>query len=130
MIRISLTSVLVDDQSKALAFYTEKLGFLKKLDMDLGGGARWVTVVSPAAPDGVQLVLEPEGPLGKPFKQQLVAAGIPATSFEVDDIAKEYERLSELGVAFKSPPTQAGPVSIAILDDTCGNFIQLHQNHA
>ncbi|MEW5918321.1 MAG: VOC family protein [Gemmatimonadota bacterium] len=124
---ISMTSVLVDDQSKALAFYTDKLGFVKQLDVDAGGGIRWVTVVSPASPDGVQLVLEPEGSLGRSFKKGLHAAGIPATSFQTDDIESEYDRLTKLGVAFKSAPRQAGPVKIAIFDDTCGNFIQLHQ---
>lgn len=129
MIKITLTSVLVDDQAKALRFYTEVLGFLKKVDMDLGEGAgRWLTVVSPADPDGVQLLLEPDShPAARPFKKALVADGIPATSFEVDDIQKEYERLKRLGVAFRSGPTPAGPVTVAVLDDTCGNLIQLQQ---
>jgi catechol 2,3-dioxygenase-like lactoylglutathione lyase family enzyme len=128
MLRIAFTSVLVDDQSKALAFYTDVLGFEKKMDMDLPGGARWITLVSRAAPNGVQLVLEPEGELGRAFKQGLLARGIPATSFAVDDIQQEYTRLSKLGVTFRRPPTQAGPVTVALLDDTCGNLVQLHQS--
>ena len=128
MIRITLTSVLVDDQSKALKFYTEVLGFTKKVDMDMGGGARWLTVVSPVAPDGVQLLLEPDAhPASKAFKQALVGDGIPATSFEVDDIRKEHARLVALGVVFKSRPTPAGPATVAVLEDTCGNLIQFHQ---
>jgi catechol 2,3-dioxygenase-like lactoylglutathione lyase family enzyme len=127
MIRISLTSVLVDDQARALEFYTGALGFEKKLDI-LMGEARWLTVVSPAAPDGVQLLLEPDGhPAARPFKQSLVADGIPAASFEVDDIQSEYERLTGLGIRFTARPTRAGPITTAVLDDTCGNLIQLYQ---
>jgi catechol 2,3-dioxygenase-like lactoylglutathione lyase family enzyme len=126
--RITLSSVLVDDQAKALAFYTDVLGFVKKVDMDMGGGMRWLTVVSPADPDGVQLVLEPDAhPAAKAFKAAIHADGIPMTSFAVDDLRAEYERLTKLGVAFRSPPTDAGPVSVATLDDGCGNLIQLHQ---
>jgi len=127
MIKITLTSVLVDDQAKALKFYTDVLGFLKKVDIDLGG-ARWLTVVSPASPDGVQLLLEPDShPAAKVFKKALVADGIPATSFEVDDIHREHERLSGLGVVFRGKPVPAGPVTVAVFDDTCGNLIQIQQ---
>ena len=125
--RINLTSVMVDDQDKALRFYTEVLGFQKKNEIPLGG-ASWLTVVSPDEPDGVELVLEPsEHPAVKPFKEALVRDGIPFTSFAVDDVAKEYERLTELGVRFTQAPTAMGPVTTAVLDDTCGNLIQLAQ---
>ena len=129
MITIALTSVLVDDQARALAFYTGVLGFLKKVDIELGEGAgRWLTVVSPADPEGVQLLLEPDThPAARAFKQALVADGIPATSFQVDDIQKEYERLAGLGVVFRSKPTRAGSTTVAVFDDTCGNLIQIHQ---
>jgi catechol 2,3-dioxygenase-like lactoylglutathione lyase family enzyme len=120
-----VTSVLVDDQAKALAFYTERLGFMKKVDIPVGD-ARWLTVVSPEAPDGVELLLEPDAhPAAKPFKEALVADGIPATSFTVDDVQAEYDRLSAQGVTFVQPPTEMGPVTTAVLDDTCGNLIQI-----
>ncbi len=123
--RINLASVLVDDQQKALSFYTDVLGFVKKNDIPLGEHS-WLTVVSPEEPDGVELVLEPsEHPAVKPFKEALVADGIPFTSFAVDDVHKEYERLTALGVRFTQPPTQMGPVTTAVLDDTCGNLIQI-----
>jgi catechol 2,3-dioxygenase-like lactoylglutathione lyase family enzyme len=123
--RINLTSVLVDDQDKALAFYTDVLGFRKKADVPLGEH-RWLTVVSPDAPDGVELVLEPdEHPAAKPFKAALVEDGIPFTSFPVDDVHREHERLTRLGVSFTQPPTAMGPVTTAVLDDTCGNLIQI-----
>ena len=123
--RINLTSVLVDDQEKALRFYTDVLGFAKKTEVPMGEH-RWLTVVSPEAPDGVELVLEPdEHPAAKPFKQALVEDGIPYTSFAVDDVQAEYERLVALGVRFTQQPTQMGPVTTAVLDDTCGNLIQL-----
>ncbi len=126
--KITLTSVLVDDQSKALEFYVGVLGFLKKIDMELPGGARWLTVVSPEAPDGVQLLLEPDQhPAAKPFKKALFDDGIPANSFEVVDVQKEYERLRGRGVGFKMKPTNAGPTTLAIFEDTCGNLIQIHQ---
>lgn len=126
--KIYVTSVFVDDQNKALDFYTGKLGFIKKNDMPADGENRWLTVVSPDAPDGVELLLEPSGhPAAKPFKQALVADGIPLTSFQVDDVDAEYERLTGLGVAFTLPPTEAGPVKMAVLDDTCGNLIQIVQ---
>ncbi|KAA9151677.1 VOC family protein [Amycolatopsis acidicola] len=125
MIRINITSVLVDDQAKALAFYTEKLGFTKKTDVP-AGGARWLTVVSPADPDGVELLLEPDGhPAAGPFKQALVGDGIPYTQFAVDDVYAEVERLKGLGVRFTQDATDLGPVVTAVLDDTCGNLIQL-----
>jgi catechol 2,3-dioxygenase-like lactoylglutathione lyase family enzyme len=123
--RITMTSVLVDDQDKALAFYTEVLGFRKKTDIPLGDH-RWLTVVSPDALDGVELVLEPdEHPAAKPFKAALVEDGIPFTSFGVDDVEQEYERLRGLGVHFTQEPTAMGPVTTAVLDDTCGNLIQI-----
>ena len=125
--RINLTSVLVDDQDKALRFYTEVLGFVKKTEVPLGEH-RWLTVVSPEAPDGVELVLEPdEHPAAGPFKAALVADGIPFTSFAVDDVAAEHERLAGLGVRFTQPPTAMGPVTTAVFDDTCGNLIQIAQ---
>jgi catechol 2,3-dioxygenase-like lactoylglutathione lyase family enzyme len=123
--RITLTSVLVDDQEKALRFYTERLGFAPKTDVPLGEH-RWLTVVSPDAPDGVELLLEPDAhPAAKPFKAALVADGIPCTSFAVDDVQREYERLRGLGVRFTQEPTAMGPVVTAVLDDTCGNLVQL-----
>jgi DNA-binding transcriptional ArsR family regulator/catechol 2,3-dioxygenase-like lactoylglutathione lyase family enzyme len=126
-VQITVTSVLVDDQAKALTFYTDILGFQKKNDIPLGEH-RWLTVVSPAAPDGVELLLEPdEHPAAKPFKAALVQDGIPATSFGVDDVEAEYERLCALGVRFTQKPTGMGPVITAVLDDTCGNLIQIAQ---
>jgi catechol 2,3-dioxygenase-like lactoylglutathione lyase family enzyme len=123
--RITMASVLVDDQDKALAFYTEVLGFRKKTDVPLGEH-RWLTVVSPDALDGVEVVLEPdEHPAAKPFKAALVEDGIPFTSFGVDDVQREYERLRGLGVHFTQEPTAMGPVTTAVLDDTCGNLIQI-----
>jgi len=123
--RISLTSVLVDDQSKALQFYTDVLGFVKKTDIPLGEH-RWLTVVSPDQPEGPELLLEPDGhPAAKPFKQALVEDGIPFTSFAVDDVHKEFDRLHGLGVRFTQEPVQAGPATTAVFDDTCGNLIQI-----
>ncbi len=128
MVRIALTSVLVDDQDKALKFDTEALGFVKKQDLP-AGAFRFLTVVSPDGPDDVELLLEPnDNPAARTFQQAIYAQGIPATSFAVDDIQAEYERMTELGVAFRTPPTPAGPVTVAVLDDTCGNLIQIaHQ---
>jgi catechol 2,3-dioxygenase-like lactoylglutathione lyase family enzyme len=123
--RIYVTSVFVDDQAKALAFYTETLGFVKKNDIPLGE-ASWLTVVSPDDLDGTELLLEPDGhPAAKPFKAALVADGIPLTSFAVDDVDAEYERLRALGVRFTQPPTAMGPATTAVFDDTCGNLIQI-----
>ena len=123
--RINLTSVLVDDQEKALRFYTEVLGFVKKTEVPLGEH-RWLTVVSPEDPDGVELVLEPdEHPAVKPFKAALVSDGIPFTSFAVADVHAEAVRLKAAGVTFTQEPLQMGPVTTAVLDDTCGNLIQI-----
>jgi catechol 2,3-dioxygenase-like lactoylglutathione lyase family enzyme len=128
--RINLASIHIDDQEKALRFYTDVLGFVKKTEVPLGE-YRWLTVVSPEDPDGVELVLEPsDHPAVKPYKDALVADGIPFTSFAVDDVHKEYERLTGLGVTFTQPPTAMGPVTTAVLDDTCGNLIQLAQMDA
>jgi len=124
-VKIALTSVLVDDQEKALRFYTDVLGFVRKNDVPLGEH-RWLTVVSPADPDGVELVLEPDShPAVRPFKEALVADGIPFTSFAVDDVHAETARLKAAGVVFTQDPLAMGPVTTAVLDDTCGNLIQL-----
>jgi catechol 2,3-dioxygenase-like lactoylglutathione lyase family enzyme len=123
--RINVTSVFVDDQDKALAFYTDVLGFVKKTEIPLGE-ARWLTVVAPEQPDGTELLLEPDGhPAAKPFKRALVADGIPFTSFAVDDVEAEHARLSALGVRFTQEPVAMGSVTTAVLDDTCGNLIQI-----
>ena len=125
--RITLSSVLVDDQEKALRFYTDVLGFVTKHDIPMGP-ARWLTVVSSDGSPDIELVLEPDQhPAAKAFKQAIFADGIPMTSFECRDVDAEYARLTALGVKFRRPPTQTGPVKTAILDDTCGNLIQLHQ---
>ena len=125
--RINVTSVMVDDQEKALRFYTDVLGFKEKVNIPLGEH-RWITVVSPEEPDGTELLLEPdEHPAAKPFKQALVDDGIPLTSFAVTDARTEYERLRGLGVRFTQEPTEMGPVITAVLDDTCGNLIQIAQ---
>lgn len=127
--KIVVTSVLVDDQEKALRFYTDLLGFQKKADI-LMGQYRWLTVVSTSAPEGVELLLEPdEHPAAKPFKEALVEDGIPFTSFGVDDVQAEYDRLCKAGVHFTQPPVAMGPVTTAVLDDTCGNLIQIAQKH-
>jgi catechol 2,3-dioxygenase-like lactoylglutathione lyase family enzyme len=124
-VRINLASVLVDDQEKALRFYTEVLGFVKKTEVPLGE-ARWLTVVSPEEPDGVELVLEPsDHPAVGPFKAALVADGIPFTSFAVADVHAEFDRLKGLGVTFTQEPLTMGPVTTAVFDDTCGNLIQI-----
>jgi catechol 2,3-dioxygenase-like lactoylglutathione lyase family enzyme len=123
--RINLTNVLVDDQEKALHFYTDVLGFVKKHDIDLGA-ARWLTVVSPQEPDGVELLLEPdEHPAARPFKEALASDGVPFTSFAVEDVNAEFDRLRSLGVLFTQEPTDMGPTRTAVLDDTCGNLIQI-----
>jgi catechol 2,3-dioxygenase-like lactoylglutathione lyase family enzyme len=124
-VKIYITSVFVDDQEKALRFYTEALGFRKKDDVPLGE-ARWLTVVSPEDPDGPELLLEPDRhPAARPYKEALVADGIPAASFAVDDVAAEAERLQGLGVKFTQEPLDMGPVVTAVFDDTCGNLIQI-----
>ncbi|MFF3326755.1 VOC family protein [Streptomyces sp. NPDC002889] len=124
--RINVTSVFVDDQDKALSFYTDVLGFVKKTEIPLGGDARWLTVVSPEDTDGTELLLEPDGhPAVGPFKKALVEDGIPATSFAVDDARAEYARLRALGVRFTQEPLEMGGVTMAVLDDTCGNLIQI-----
>lgn len=127
--RIGLTSVPIGDYDKALGFYTEILGFVKKRDIPLGNGARWITLVSPDDPDGTELLLEPNAdyPAMKALKESLVADGIPYTAFQVDDIRAEYARLKGLGVEFTMEPTDMGSTSIAVLDDTCGNLIQIYQ---
>ncbi len=123
--RINLASVFVDDQDKALRFYTEVLGFQKKTEIPMGEH-RWLTVVSPDAPEGPELVLEPDDhPAVGPFKEALARDGIPFTSFAVADVQAEYERLLALGVRFTQEPAQMGPVMTAVIDDTCGNLIQL-----
>jgi catechol 2,3-dioxygenase-like lactoylglutathione lyase family enzyme len=123
--RIRLASVYVDDQDKALRFYTDVLGFVKKTEIPFGA-LRWLTVVSPDDPDGTELVLEPDGhPAVKPFKEALSKDGIPFTSFAVDDVEAEYARLRELDVVFTQPPEERGPAKTAVFDDTCGNLIQI-----
>ncbi|KRV48619.1 bleomycin resistance protein [Wenjunlia vitaminophila] len=123
--KVNLSSVYVDDQEKALRFYTEVLGFVKRSDIPLGAD-RWLTVVSPEEPDGTELVLEPDShPAVRPYKEALVADGIPLTSFAVDDVREEFARLSELGVRFVQEPVEMGEITVAVLDDTCGNLIQI-----
>ncbi|WP_372698226.1 VOC family protein [Arthrobacter sp. JSM 101049] len=123
--KMHLMSVLVDDQAAAEAFYVGKLGFVVKHDIPVGTD-RWLTVVSPEDPEGMELLLEPSShPAAKPFKDALVADGIPFTSFAVEDVQAEYERLTALGVEFTQAPTEMGPVTTAVLDDTCGNLIQI-----
>ncbi len=125
MIRINVTSVLVDDQDKALDFYTDQLGFQMKNDIPLGE-FRWLTVTSPADPAGPELLLEPDKhPAAKLYKEALVEDGIPFTSFAVDDARAEYERLRSIGVSFTQEPMTMGEVTTVVLDDTCGNLIQL-----
>lgn len=125
MPRIVLTSVLVDDQAKALDFYTRVLGFVPKEDVPMGEH-RWLTVVSDQEPEGTQLLLEPDAhPAAGPFKAALVEDGMPYTSFGVDDVRAEAERLTALGVRFTQPPTAMGPMVTAVFDDTCGNLIQI-----
>jgi catechol 2,3-dioxygenase-like lactoylglutathione lyase family enzyme len=123
--KIKLTSIFVDDQAKALAFYTDVLGFVKKADIPLGEH-RWLTVVSPDEPDGTELVLEPDqDPAVRPFKDALADDGIPFTSFVVDDVAAAFDRLASQGVRFTQEPTAMGPVTTAVLDDTGGNLVQI-----
>jgi predicted enzyme related to lactoylglutathione lyase len=125
--KIGVCSVMVNDQDKALKFYTEILGFIKKTDVPMGEH-KWLTVVSPEARDGVELLLEPMGfPPARVFQKELFDAGIPWTSFQVEDIQKEYERMLNLGVQFSMKPTKMGPVTVAVFNDTCGNNIQIAQ---
>jgi catechol 2,3-dioxygenase-like lactoylglutathione lyase family enzyme len=125
--KIKLTSVFVDDQDKALKFYTEILGFVKKQDYPVGQ-FKWLTVISPEEPNGPELLLEPnDNPATKTFQKAIYEQGIAAASFAVDDIYKEYERMNGLGVAFSMEPTEMGPTTVAVFDDTCGNLIQIFQ---
>jgi catechol 2,3-dioxygenase-like lactoylglutathione lyase family enzyme len=125
--RIKLTSIMVDDQEKALKFYTQVFGLVKKHDIPVGE-YRWLTVVSPEGPSDLELSLEPNAnPAGKTFQEALFNQGIPATAFEVDNAEEEFKRLRALGVVFTKEPTRAGPVTIAVCSDTCGNLIQLYQ---
>lgn len=125
--RIKLTSIMVDDQDKAVRFYTNVLGFKKKHDIPVGE-FRWITVTSPEGPNDLELALEPNAnPAGKAFQTAMLAQGIPIAAFEVDDIDAEFKRLSGHGVAFTKEPTPAGPVILAVFADTCGNLIQIHQ---
>ena len=125
--RIHLSGVFVDDQQKALRFYTETLGFKLKHNIPLGDHA-WITVVSEEAPEGTELLLEPDAhPAVRPFKRALVEDGIPSNSFAVDDVAAEHERLVARGVRFVQPPTDLGTVIVAVFDDSCGNLIQIQE---
>jgi len=125
--KIYITSVFVDDQDKALTFYTEVLGFVKKNDIPVGE-FKWLTVVSPEEPDGVELLLEPnDNPAAQTFQKSIFKQGIPLKSFAVENVQNEYERLTKLGVKFSMEPTQTGPVTVAVFDDTCGNLIQIAQ---
>src|SRR5947208_16417699 len=126
-VKIALTSVLVGDQDKALKFYTEVLGFVKKRDMPVGA-FKFLTVVSPEGPDDVELLLEPnDNPAARTFQEAIHGQGIPATALAVEDTQAEYERMTRLGVVFRQAPAQTGPVTTAVFDDTCGNLIQLFQ---
>jgi glyoxylase I family protein len=125
--RIKLTSLMVDDQDKALKFYTEVLGFQKKHDFPVGA-YKWLTVVSPEGPNDIELSLEPNAnPAAKTFQQAMFSQSIPLAAFEVSDIAAEYRRLKSQGVVFTSEPTAKGPVTISVFSDTCGNLIQIYQ---
>ncbi|SEQ90200.1 Catechol 2,3-dioxygenase [Virgibacillus subterraneus] len=125
--KIKITSVFVEDQEKALRFYTDVLGFVKKTDTP-AGDFKWITVVSPEEPDSVELFLEPnDNPAAKTYQKAIYNEGIPTTSFAVDDIQQEYQRLKKRGVEFTAEPTEMGPVTFAIFDDTCGNLIQISQ---
>jgi predicted enzyme related to lactoylglutathione lyase len=127
--KIKLTSVPIDDYDKAVKFYTEVMGFQLKRDMPLGDGARWITVVSPEEPDGTELLLEPNSgyPAMKALKEALIKDGMPYTAFQVNDIQAEYERMKNLGVEFTMEPTNMGMTTAAVLNDTCGNLIQIYQ---
>ena len=126
--KIKISSVFVGDQDKALTFYTEVLGFVKKTDIP-AGKFKWLTVASPDGPDGIELLLEPnENPAAKTYQKAIFEAGIPATTFAADDVQKEYERMNELGVAFSMKPTKTEWGTMAVFEDTCGNLINLHQD--
>jgi len=127
--KITLTSVSIDDYDKALTFYTEVMGFVKKRDIPLGEGARWITVVSPEELEGTELLLEPNAdyPAMKALKESLFKDGIPFTAFEVRDVQEEYDRMKNLGVEFTMEPTNMGMTTAAVLNDTCGNLIQIYQ---
>ncbi|MGP4062257.1 VOC family protein [Halobacillus sp. H74] len=125
--KIVVTSIFVEDQDKALEFYTDKLGFIKKDDIPVGK-FRWITLVSPEDQEGTELLLEPnDHPAAKEYQQKIYAEGIPATMFGVEDIKQEYERLSEKGVEFTMEPTKMGEITMAVFDDTCGNLLQIAQ---
>ena len=125
--KIKLNSVLVDDQDKALKFYTEVLGFVKNKEVPVGK-FKWLTVVSPEGPDDIELLLEPnDNPAAKTFQEAIFKQGIPLTAFAVDDIEEEYQRMRALGVVFQTKPTKTGPATVAVFEDTCGNLIQLYQ---
>jgi predicted enzyme related to lactoylglutathione lyase len=137
MLSIDVTSVLVDDQENALDFYTKVLGFQKKTDVPAGEN-RWLTLVSPADPDGIELLLEPDynpniliddEPAAQVYKRALYEAGVPVTSFASDDLEADFERMSNMGVVFVLEPEEMEGVTVAVFDDTCGNLIQLHQVH-
>jgi len=126
--KIKLNSVMVDDQDKALKFYTEVLGFAKCRDIPVGGVFRWITVSSPEGHPDVELALEPNAnPAAQTFQKALFEQGIPLTAFEVDDVQQEFKRLKALGVVFTMEPTKAGPITLAVFSDTCGNLIQIYQ---
>jgi catechol 2,3-dioxygenase-like lactoylglutathione lyase family enzyme len=127
VMKIKLSSVFVHDQDKALQFYTQVLGFIKKADFPVGE-AKWLTVVSPAEPNGTELLLEPNGnPAAKTYQKAIFEQGIPATAFAVENLQEEYERMKNLGVVFHTEPAKMGEVSVAVFDDTCGNLIQIYQ---
>lgn len=127
-LKIKLTSIMVDNQDKALKFYTDVLGFAKGKDFEVGAGYRWITVTAPEGHPDVELALEPNAnPAGKTFQAALFEQNIPATAFEVADIEAEYQRLKALGVVFTTTPVEMGPISIAVFADTCGNLIQIYQ---
>ena len=127
--KIKLTSIPIDNYDQALKFYTEVMGFVKKNDIPLGEGARWLTVVSPEEPNGTELLLEPNAdyPAMKALKESLVKDGIPFTAFLVNNVQEEYERMRQLGAEFTMEPTNMGMTTAAVLNDTCGNLIQIYQ---
>lgn len=127
-LKIKLTSIMVENQDRALQFYTEVVGFKKSQDIPVGGGYRWITLIAPEGHPDVELALEPnQNPVGKTFQSGLFEQNIPATAFEVDDVEAEHKRLKALGVVFTMAPTEMGPITIAVFADTCGNLIQIYQ---